>query len=298
MHHHLLHNGQIVPTSARTISAGQVGFLNGWGVFSTIRVFDGVLFAYERHWARMNRDAKLLRVPMPDDAAEFQRDLLRLVDANNGFNSTLRVAIVRNRGGLFEGEGIARDFDIVAFTTDVHSWGRGVHLGLQEQGRHSGSIFSGTKVTSWCHNLTFLEMAKSNGYDEVVLLDDKGRVSECTSANIFAVTDRGVLTPPLESGCLPGITREILLTEVRVPGCTVREGHLMPDDLYSAHGVFITSTTRELLPVFSVAGTQLNREDTIREALQREFSTYCDRYVESARQSLLYRTSATVIEPN
>ena len=140
-------------------------------------------------------------------------------------------------------------------------------------------------------------MAKSNGYDEVVLLDDKGRVSECTSANIFAVTDRGVLTPPLESGCLPGITREILLNEVHVPGCTVREGHLMPDDLYTAQGVFITSTTRELLPVFSVAGTQLNQEDTIREALQREFSTFCDRYVESARQNVIYRTSAAVIEP-
>lgn len=245
----------------------------------------------------MQRDAKLLRVPMPDDAMEFQRDLLRLVDANNGFNSTLRVAIVRNRGGLFEGEGIARDFDIVAFTADVHNWGRGVHLGLQEQGRHSGSIFAGTKVTSWCYNLTFLEIAKSNGYDEVVLLDDKGRVSECTSANIFAVTERGVLTPPLESGCLPGITREILLNDVRVPGTNVREGHLMPNDLFSAHGVFITSTTRELLPVFSVAGKQLSQEHSVRNALQEAFSAFCDRYVETAQQTTIYRTAAGAIEP-
>jgi branched-chain amino acid aminotransferase len=283
MHPHLLHNGEILRTSAKTISAGQVGFLNGWGVFSTLKVINGVLFAFERHWARMKKDAVLLRVPMPADADGFHADLLSLVEANQAFNSTLRVAIVRNRGGLFEGEGITRDFDVVAFTIDTHAWGRGLRLGVQTQARHSGSMFAGTKVTSWGFNLTWLEMARSAGFDEVVLLDDQDRVSECTSANIFAVTPTGVVTPPLSSGCLPGVTRELLVSEIRVPGHPVTEAHLRLDDLYSARSVFVTSTTRELLPVFSIDGHDIAHEDEARLALQASFSTYTDNYVAAAQ---------------
>jgi branched-chain amino acid aminotransferase len=284
MHRHLLHNGRIMPTSTQSVSAGQVGYLNGWGVFSTIRVFDGVLFAFERHWARMNKDANLLHVPMPADGAAFRAELLSLVEANQAWNATLRVAIVRNRGGLFEGEGIAGDYDVVVFTTDVHNWGRGVNLGLQPQARHSGCMFAGVKVTSWSFNLAWLESAKAAGFDEVVLLDDKDRVSECTSANIFAATPEGVLTPPLESGCLPGVTREILLQDARVREFPVIERHLSVEDLYQADGVFITSTTRELLPVFSIAGRELNRRDASRLALQEAFSSFCDQYVTAAQQ--------------
>lgn len=284
MHRYLLHNGRILPTSAQSVSAGQVGYLNGWGVFSTIRVFDGVLFAFERHWARMNKDAKLMRVPMPGDAGAFRRELLSLVEANQAWNATLRVAVVRNRGGLFEGEGIASDYDVVVFTTDVHDWGRGVNLGLQPQARHAGCMFAGVKVTSWSFNLAWLEAAKASGFDEVVLLDEKDRVSECTSANIFAATAEGVVTPPLDAGCLPGVTREILLRDARVAEFPVVERHLTVEDLYQAESVFITSTTRELLPVFSIAGRDLNRRDEARLALQDAFSAYCDRYVAAAQE--------------
>ncbi len=64
MHRFLLHNDRVVDAGATLLSPGQVGLLSGWGVFSTIRVFDGVLFAWERHWSRMTRDAELLHVPL------------------------------------------------------------------------------------------------------------------------------------------------------------------------------------------------------------------------------------------
>src|SRR5581483_3662958 len=107
MHRHLLHNGEIRDTTEPLVSPGQVGFMNGWGVFSTLRVADGVLFAYERHYARMQRDAERFRIEFDFDAAELCDLLLRLIEANQAYNATLRVAIVRNRGGLFEGARIA-----------------------------------------------------------------------------------------------------------------------------------------------------------------------------------------------
>jgi branched-chain amino acid aminotransferase len=282
MHARLLHNGKIQPSSERTLSPGQVGLMNGWGIFSTIRVHQGVLFAFDRHWARMQRDATLMRVPMPADKAAFHRDLLSLVEANRAFDGTLRVVVVRNRGGNYEGDGIDREFDVIAFTTGLTTWGEGVRLTVQPQGRHAGSPFAGTKVMSWMQNLTFLDMAKSRGFDEAVLLDEHSRVSECTSANIFICTGQGVFTPPLSAGCLPGITRELLLGEIKVEGHPVAERHFTVDDLYSAKSAFITSTTRELLPILEVDGRAIGRDDSARQVLQAAFSQYFDAYVSGA----------------
>lgn len=285
MHSLLLHNGRLVPTSEKTLSPGQVGFMNGWGVFSTLRVMDGVLFAFERHWARMRRDAELMRVPMPSDPEAFRRELLTLVDANAAYNSTLRVAIVRNRGGLFEGAGIEREFETLAFTTGLHAWGKSVKLSVEEQARHGANRFAGVKITSWIQNLTWLERAKAAGCDEVVLLDEKGLVSECTSANIFAVHGDGVWTPPLTSGCLPGVTRALLLEQLRVPGITVAEREMNLEALFSAKSVFITSTTRELLPVESIGGRAVSQEGPEQSKLQAALSSYMTTYVaDSQRQ--------------
>jgi branched-chain amino acid aminotransferase len=247
-------------------------------------VFDGVLFAFERHWSRMSRDAALLRVPFPQDPVTFRGDLLSLVEANQALNATLRVAVVRNRGGLFEGAGIDRDFDVVGFTTNIHDWGRSVKLAVQPQSRHAACPFAGTKMLSWSFNLTWLESAKCRGFDEVILLNEHGHVSECTSANIFVATSEGVFTPPLTSGCLPGVTRELLLSEATVPEIPLRERELTLDDLYAAQAVFITSTTRELLAVAEVEGRPVGQSQHAREVMQAAFSRYVDRYVAAAQQ--------------
>src|ERR1700709_2559479 len=98
MHRFILHNEEILDAGARDLSPGQAGLLNGWGVFSTIRVYDGVMFAWERHWERMRTDAGRMRVPFPPDQAGLAAPLQRLIEANQAWNATLRVAVIRNRG--------------------------------------------------------------------------------------------------------------------------------------------------------------------------------------------------------
>ena len=289
MHRRLLHNDEIRDTSAQDLSAGQVGLLNGWGVFSTIRVYDGVMFAWERHWARMHTDAGRMRVPFPPEQDWLTQRLHRLIEVNQAFNATLRVAVIRNRGGMFEGPGPMRDFDVVAFTADVNRWGDRVKLGLIPNARYAASEFAGTKNLSWSENLTWYERAHDQGLDEVVLLNERGEVCECTSANIFAVQGSEVWTPPLDSGCLPGVTRALLLEEIRVPGLRIAEKMLLPADLESADEVFITSTTRELLPVVSIegwkAGLRIRPGVTVREQLQRAFTAYVEAYVAAHKRA-------------
>lgn len=293
MHRLLLHNDEIRDAADLIISPGQLGLLNGWGVFSTLRIYDGVMFAWDRHWARMQRDAQRLRVPFPAEPSWLEQRLYKLIEANHAANSTLRVVIVRNGGGQwlkmwtspsFDGR-TDREFDVIAFTADVNQWeSGGVRLGVVEHARHAANEFAGVKYLSWSQNLTWYERAHEQGFDEVVLLNERGEIAECTSANIFAVHGAEVLTPPLSAGCLPGVTRAVLLGDVKVPGLTIAEKTLSPADLETADEIFITSTTRELLPVVSIDGLKLQRRSNpAREMLQASFTDYVRAYVSAHR---------------
>jgi branched-chain amino acid aminotransferase len=282
LHHFFLHNDDVLDTHQKTLAPGQVGLLNGWGVFSTMRIADGVLFAFERHWDRMRRDAAVMHVPFPAEPEWLKSRLLRLIGANSAWNATLRVVVVRNRGGLFEGPDLKRDFDVIAFTTGLNPWGNSVRLTVKPHGRHAQSEFSGVKVLSWGQNLTWYEEAHQRGFDEVVLLNERGEVSECTSANIFAVRGPEVWTPPLSSGCLPGVTRALLLDEIQVPGIRTLEKTLFPKDLEAADQVFVTSTTRDFLPVTEIEGLSVRSNGSVLSELSKAFEEYRRAYVAGA----------------
>lgn len=277
MHPLILHQDRIRDAADHIWMAGQVGLLNGWGVFSTLRVIDGVLFAWERHWRRMQRDAALLRVPFPNDPAWLEAQLRKLIEANQAWNATLRVAIVRNRGGQFEGPGLTRDFDVIAFTKDLTNWGDSARLDIAEKARHADHEFAGTKMLSWSFNLVYLERAQARGFDEVVLLNERGEVSECTSANLFAVLNGRLVTPPLSSGCLPGVTRAILLEEIEP---SAEERPLRLADLEAASEIFITSSTRDVLPVSAIDGLalRLDGQRPVARRLRAAFQNYLAAY--------------------
>jgi branched-chain amino acid aminotransferase len=278
IHRHLLHNDRICDSTELLLRPGQLGLLAGWGVFSTIRVIDGVLFEFPRHWNRMKRDAELLRIPFPAAPAEMEAGLHRLIEANQAPNATLRVVVVRNTGGLWEGPN-DRPFDLIALTASGKGWPPAVRLGVVPQARHAGNIFAGTKVTAWGHNLAWAEEAQAAGFDEVVLLNERDEVAECTSANIFAIYGQTVRTPPLTSGCLPGITRNVLLEEIHIPGISIEEGVLRLEDLERADQVLITSTTRCLLPVSHIEGLTLETRGDVCARLQQSFNQYVQQYV-------------------
>ena len=141
-------------------------------------------------------------------------------------------------------------------------------------------------------NLRWHERAHEDGFDEVVLLNERGQVAECTSANIFAIRGGEAVTPPVSDGCLPGITREVLLDAIEVPGVRVAEHSLTLDDLYAADEVCITSSTRGLLAVREIGGRVLKREGGVRERLSRAFENFVLEDIARRRESpeaLLHR---------
>ena len=287
MHRFLLHNDDILDAHQKSLSAGQVGVMNGWGVFSTLRVQEGVLFAFERHWERMQRDAARMHVPFPADRHSVRTRLMRLIEANSAWNATLRIVVVRNHGGLFQGPDLVREYEVIAFTADLNPWGTSVKLAIKPFGRYAQNEFAGTKVLSWAQNLTWYEEAHQRGLDEMILLNERGEVCECTSANLFIARGSEVFTPPLNSGCLPGVTRALLLEEIRVPGISAAEKTLLPKDLEESDQVFITSTTRDFLPVSHIEGLKVRSGGDVVAALTRAFEHYRAAYVK--QRALLTR---------
>lgn len=285
VHPLILHNGELKRAEDPVVAAGQTGSISGWGVFSTLRVTGGVLFEWPRHFARMKKDAALMHVPFPERADEMEQDLLKLVDANRQPNCTLRVCVMRNLGGLWQGAGVSNPYDLLALTAPLNDWGESVQLALAPNARHAASKFVSAKILSWAQNLTYYEDAHDRGFDEVILLNERGEVAECTSANVFAVQGSDVFTPPVSSGCLPGVTRAVLLERIHVSGISIMEKVLTPPDLQHADSVFITSTTRDLLAVSRVEDWPMNDRGTVRATLLAAFQQYIRGYSRSAVHS-------------
>jgi branched-chain amino acid aminotransferase len=250
----ILHNDSIVPLSDARLKPGQSGLLSGWGVFTTLRLYRGQPFQFHHHWERMSRDAARLGVNLNGFLEATVRDaIIRLAGANQRPEGMGRVWFVRNDGGLWS-DGIERPpTDLLVFTRELVPWPQSHRLLLQENAVFSAGVLSGAKILSWAQNALLLERARTQGFDDALLLNEHGELAECTSANIFVVRDGSVFTPPLSSGCLPGVTREVLFEIAARAGVKLGERTLKPEDLSGADEVFISSTTREVAAVSFVS---------------------------------------------
>ncbi len=249
----IFHNDRITPLEEARLSPGQVGLLMGWGVFTTLRIYRGQPFAFERHWARMGRDAARLSVPFDYEEGRVREAIVELGRANQRPEGMARVSFVRNKGGLWEQADDHPPADLLVFTHELVPWPAGHRLRVEPRAIFSAGHYAGAKMLSWVPHAAALERAHAEGFDEFLLLNEKGHVAECSSANVFLVRGGLALTPPLSSGCLPGVTREILLEIAPKAGIDVVEQDLALDDLSSAQEAFISSTTREVAAVESIS---------------------------------------------
>jgi branched-chain amino acid aminotransferase len=176
----------------------------------------------------------------------------RLAGANDRPEGMARVSFVKNHGGLWAQAGNRPETDLLIFTRELVQWPAIHRLKLQPHAIYSATRLAGVKMLSWAQNAALLEQAHAEGFDDVLLLNERGQIAECTSANVFLVRGSKVLTPPLSTGCLPGVTRDVLRKVVPRAGFEFLEENLTPEDLSSATEVFISSTTREVAAVGSI----------------------------------------------
>jgi branched-chain amino acid aminotransferase len=282
IHRFVFHNDRLLPVAEVRLSPGQAGLLNGWGLFTTVRIYEGVPFAFERHWKRLQRDAERTHCPFPFDENVVRGQLGEVLRANRVREGAARIYMIYNQVGFWRSDEDFPRVDLLLCSADLPSYREPARLGLREHGRNASSPLAGVKVTSWLDNVWNYYEAQQAGFDEVVLLNERGEVAECTAANIFCVKGGRVATPAVSAGCLQGITRSVLLEIGAGVGAPVEERVLRPEDLYSADEVFISSTNRSMLGVSEVNGHKIAAAPgAVTLKLEKAFGEYVRQYLEA-----------------
>jgi branched-chain amino acid aminotransferase len=280
IHRNIFHNESLLPIEKARLSPGQAGLICGWGIFTTLRISRGEAFGYERHWRRLEKDAAIVRLPLPYTGPKVRVHLHEAIRANKVTEGCARIYLVYNTVGFWTSEEKHPEVDLIITTADLPAYHEPVRLALREHGRHAASPLAGVKTISWLNNSWAVAEATKEGFDEVVMLNERGEVAECTAANIFVVKNSKVFTPPLNSGCLEGVTRGILFEIAPEAGVSVVEQALRPEELYSADEVFITSTNRNLIAVGEIAGHKIaTAPGPVTNQLNELFDAYLTDYV-------------------
>ena len=242
-------DGGIVAAGAAAVSPIDHAVIVGDGVFETLKVVNGTPFALTRHLGRLKRSASGLGLPEPDDA--LVRTAVAETLTADPEAGRLRITWSSGPGPLGSDRGGGPGTLLVASSPGT-VWPEAVQVHLCEWTRNERGALTGLKTTSYAENVRALEAAHRRGASEALLANTQGRLCEGTGTNVFLVVDGVLVPPPLSSGCLAGITRELVLELVEVV-----ERDVDPGELAVASEAFLTSSTREVGAISAVDDTVL-----------------------------------------
>jgi branched-chain amino acid aminotransferase len=257
---HVCVNGRISSDRDAVISVFDHGFLYGEGVYETMRTYHGRPFLYDRHMRRLRNSARMivLDVPYTDaDLASQIRDTMSAANLN-GAEAYIRVLLTRGIGELtYDPQATPSPSLVIIVKPQVDPpaeiYDNGVRAVIVDIVRnHPQTVNPMIKSNNLLNSALAAQEAIRKGGFEGIMRNYRGELTECTTANLFIVRNDAALTPPLGSGLLPGITREFLFEIGKEVGVDVREQVLRDDDLFGADEAFLTSTTREAVPIVKV----------------------------------------------
>jgi branched-chain amino acid aminotransferase len=244
-------NGDLLPDDNARVSVFDHGLVVGDGVFETIKVADGVPFAMTRHLARLRRSALGLGLPEPDLEQIGAGALAVIAESGKPPLARLRITVTGGKAPLGSERGDSPPTAIVAMAEQARP-AASVDVVTVPWPRNERGALSGLKTTSYGENVRALAYAADRGGSEAIFGNTAGELCEGTGTNVFVVIGGRLLTPPLTSGCLAGVTRALV-----IEWAGAEEEELALDDLAGADEAFLSGTTRDVQPIRRVDGNEL-----------------------------------------
>jgi branched-chain amino acid aminotransferase len=245
------------------VSVFDHGFLYGDGVFEGIRAYEGNVFRLKEHIDRLYRSAHTIALDIPLTPAQMTQAVLETIAANEQKDAYIRLVVSRGPGDLgIDPDNCGRPTiviivaEIKLYPKELYDTGASIvtssvrRIPIQ-------CLDPRIKSLNYLNNIMAKIDAKRAGALEAVMLNQQGRVAECTADNLFFVDGGGLKTPGLMNGALPGITRATVLEIGVALGMPTEEGNYGLHDLYNADEVFLTGTGAEIMPVISVDGRKV-----------------------------------------
>ena len=240
-------NGEVMPLTDAQLSPLDHGFLVGDGVFETMRCETGLVFAFDRHMARLSDGCHRMGIT-PPNADELEGAIGALLTATSLSNARIRVTTTSGDGPLGSDRGTSRP-TVTVLASALPTWPAETAVVISPWTRNPNSPTAGIKTTSYADNVIALADAHTSGAAEAIFFNTRGELCEGTGSNIFLVIGNVLHTPPLSSGCLAGVTRALVLEQAQELGIAHSEEPVSADDLARCDEAFLTSTTRVLQPI-------------------------------------------------
>lgn len=251
-------NGHITPLEDARVPVLDHGFVFGDSVYEVVRTYGGRPFETGRHLRRLRASADRLGIAIALPDAEILAQVRALLDRAGDVESYVRIVVTRGVGDSSYDFGAVVGPTVVMIQKELApvseaSYRHGVRVSAVDVRRnHPKSLDPAMKSSNLLNNILALRQAQERGAEEAVLLNLDGFVAEGSSTNVFAVKSGTLCTPPLSAGILGGITRAVVIELAAAQGIPVAEANLKLDDLLGADEAFLSSTTREVMPIRQV----------------------------------------------
>ncbi len=253
-------DGVFYPKEEAKISVFDHGLLYGDGVFEGIRAYNGRVFRLTEHVERLYDSAKVLLLSIPISPAEMEKAIVESCKRNGLADGYIRVLVTRGVGSL----GLSPDgctkacIIIIADKIQLYPekfYREGLKMVTASTRRNApASLSPAVKSLNYLNNIMAKIEGAHAGAQEVLMLNEEGYVAECSGDNLFAIKKGQMVTPPIYSGALGGITRLVIFEIAEALGLPLVERQMTRYDLYVADEIFLTGTGAEVIPAVALDG--------------------------------------------
>ncbi len=252
-------NGQLKPRFEAKLPLFDHGFLYGYGLFETMRAYNGHIFRLDSHLTRLRCSAESISLTYSILTTEQGKQSLKAacvetLEANKLKDARLRLTVSAGEGDMTPDPGTCSSPTILITVGNLaplppEKYETGFRAVLSSLRRNSQSPLSRLKSTCYMENILARMAARAVGCDEAIFLNEQGYLAEGSTTNVFLVSNGELITPSFETGVLPGITREVVLEIVRTLNIKTTEKAVELNELVEAKEAFVTNSILELMPL-------------------------------------------------
>lgn len=253
-------NGKFVKKDEAKISIFDHGLLYGDGVFEGIRSYNGLVFKLKEHIDRLYASAQGISLEIPMSKAGMEKAIISTLQANKLKDAYIRAVVTRGIGDLgLDPRNCARPTifiitdKIALYPPEFYKKGLKI-ITVATRRNIPEAISPQIKSLNYLNNILGKIEAINAGVPEAIMLDQYGFVAECTGDNVFIIKNKALLTPPVHTGVLNGITRLAVLGLGPKVGLRSQESTLTRFDLFTSDEMFLTGTAAEIIPVVGMDG--------------------------------------------
>jgi branched-subunit amino acid aminotransferase/4-amino-4-deoxychorismate lyase len=249
-------NGKFLPEKEARISILEPAFLYGWGLFETMRAYNNKIIYLDEHLKRIKNSCKLIKLTFPYSLKRLKEIIKKSVKINGFQDSYVRLTLCKGLEDKTATLVWVRKYHPLAYK----KYKTGFRVSISRFRQNEDSYLARLKTNNYLlYQLIYLE-AKDKNFDEAVILNNRGYITEASRANLFFIKDKEIFTPSLECGCLRGITRKVIFDLAKRYNIKINEGRFTLKDLYGSDEAFLTNSLIGVMPFASLERKNIGKD--------------------------------------